>query len=88
MKDTLKKIEKSPAGHENVLAATVEWLTAMGDTYIQETEMEIACKLIDWAAGTTVCRDDMESDIEKLRILKSENVTAIKALRTGICIHE
>ena len=86
MKETLKKIEKASAGHENVLAATMEWLGTMGDKYVPETEMEVACSLIDWAVGTSVCRDDMESDVEKLRILKSENAAAIKALRTGIPI--
>lgn len=87
MKDTLKKIEKSPAGHENVLAATMEWLGTMGNKKVPETEIKVACTLIDWAVGTSVCRDDMESDVEKLRILKSENAAAIKALRTGIPIY-
>lgn len=83
MKETLRKVEKSTAGHENVLIATKEWLATMGDKLVPDTEMQIACKLIDWAVGTSVCRNDMESDIEKLRILKSETTAAMKTLRTG-----
>lgn len=83
MKETLKKVEKSTAGHENILLATRDWLATMGDKLVPETEMEVACKLIDWAVGTSVCRNEMESDIEKLKPLKSENVAALKTLRTG-----
>lgn len=83
MKETLKKVEKSAAGHENILLATRDWLATMGDKLASETEMEVACKLIDWAIGTSVCRNEMDSDIEKLKTLKSENIAAIKALRTG-----
>jgi hypothetical protein len=83
MKETLKKVEKSTAGHKNILLATRDWLATMGDKLVPETEMEVACRLIDWAVGTSVCRNEMDSDIEKLKTLKSENVTAIKTLRTG-----
>jgi hypothetical protein len=84
MKETLKKVEKTSAGNENILSTTRDWLATMGDKIVPETDMEVACKLIDWAVGTSVCRTEMDSDIEKLRLLKSENTAAMKTLRTGI----
>jgi hypothetical protein len=91
MKETLKKIEKSSAGHEIILATAKEWLVHMDDkttlppdTGSPEEEMSVASKLIDWAIGTATCRDDLDSNIEKLKSLKSENTATGKQLRTGI----
>jgi hypothetical protein len=86
MKETIRKIEKSAAGNENIITATIEWLTYMDPKHPPSTsdnEIAIACRLIDWAIGTTICREDLESNIEKLRILKSENANTLKTLRTG-----
>src|ERR1700737_1318820 len=73
MKEKLKKIEKSSAGHEIILVTAKEWLVHMDDkttlppsTGSPEEEMSVASKLIDWAIGTATCRDDLDSNIEKL----------------------
>jgi hypothetical protein len=85
MKDTLRQVEKSPAGSETVLSATIDWLTYMDTKHPPRSDDEIivASKLIDWAVGTTVCRQDLEANLEKLKTLKSESSAEIKTLRSG-----
>ena len=86
MKHTLRQVEKSPAGHENILVAVMEWLTHMDSKHCPsaDDEIAVACKLIDWAISTSVCRDQLDANIEKLKTLKSENTAAVKALRSGM----
>jgi hypothetical protein len=88
MKDTLKRVEKSVAGSENILAAATEWLNEMDKNHpVQETdEITVASKLIDWAVGTTVCREEIDANVEKLKTLKAENLAAVKTLKTGTCV--
>jgi hypothetical protein len=85
LKDTLRQIEKSPAGSENILNAAIQWLGYMDNKYSspENDEMDVACGLIDWAICTTICRDELDADIEKLKTLKAENTAALKTLRTG-----
>lgn len=84
MKQTLKLVEKSPAGHENILKAVVEWLTMDPKHIPKADEAAAASKLIDRAIGTSVCRDELDAQIEKLKTLKSENSATAKALRLRI----
>lgn len=89
MKQTLKRVEKSGAGSENVLGATVEWLNEMDPKHpiSGDDEIVVACKLIDWAVATTVCREEMDANVEKLRTLKSENLAAVKTLKAGMALY-
>jgi hypothetical protein len=86
MKETLKRVEKSGSGSENVLAATVEWLNEMDAKHpvSEDDEIVVACKLIDWAVGTTVCREEIDANVEKLKTLKSDNLAAVKTMKAGI----
>jgi hypothetical protein len=49
----------------------------------QSDEIGVASQLIDWATATTVCRDELDVNIEKLKLLKSEHNTTMKTLRSG-----
>jgi hypothetical protein len=91
-KETLRKVEKSAAGDQGILnndifMATVLWLTYMDPHHCPDAykadEIEVASKLIDWAACTTICREDLDAKIEKLKFLKSENAATVKTLRSG-----
>jgi hypothetical protein len=85
MTETLRRVEKSVAGSENILAATIEWLNEMDKIHpvSGSDEITVASKLIDWAVGTTVCREEIEANVEKLKSLKAENLAALKTLKTG-----
>jgi hypothetical protein len=85
MKETLRRVEKSIAGSENILAATIEWLNEMDKNHPVSggDEIIVASKLIDWAVGTTVCREEIEANVGKLKTLKAENLAALKTLKTG-----
>lgn len=86
MRETLRKIEKSPAGNGNIITTTVEWLRYMDSKNIVSEDVDeigVASRLIDWAVTTTICREDLDSNVEKLKILKSENTATIKTLRSG-----
>ena len=85
MRETLRLVEKSASGNENILTAIIEWLTYMDPKHLPPSdEIGVASQLIDWATATTVCRDELDANIEKLKLLKSENTTATKTLRSGI----
>jgi hypothetical protein len=85
MRDTIRQVEKSTSGDENILAATIQWLKYMDPKYsaAEADEIGVASKLIDWAVGTSICRDELDSNIEKLKALKSENLATLKTLRSG-----
>lgn len=84
MKETLRLVEKSASGNEIILTATIEWLTYMDPKHPPPSdETSVASQLIDWATATTVCRDELDANIEKLKLLKSENATTMKTLRSG-----
>ncbi len=83
MKETLRLVEKSASGNENILTATIEWLTYMDPKHPPPSDgIGVASQLIDWAAATTVCRDELDANIEKLKLLKSETASTMKTLRT------
>ena len=86
IKDTLRQIEKSPAGSDSIFTAALEWLDYMDSTCPPPdgNQVAVASKMIDWAIGTIVCRDELDIDFEKLKTLKSENTAAIKKLKSGI----
>ena len=83
MKETLRLVEKSASGNENILTATIEWLTYMDPKHPPPSDgIGVASQLIDWAAATTVCRDELDANIEELKLLKSETAGTMKTLRT------
>jgi hypothetical protein len=85
MTETLKRVEKSGGDIEKILAAAIEWLNEMDKSHpmSEVDEITVASKLIDWAVGTTICREEIEANVEKLKTLKAENVAAVKTLKTG-----
>jgi|SRR5271156_1936034 len=84
MKETLRKVEKSSSGSEISLNAIVEWLQFMDPKHdVPNNEIRIACKLIDWAIGTFTCRSELETNVEKLKTIKSDHAANIKTLKTG-----
>jgi hypothetical protein len=89
MKETIRTIEKCASGHENILATTREWLKYMDPKHPprEGDEIFVASKLIDWALCTTVCRDELETNVETLKTLQKENLAAQKTLRTGTSPH-
>jgi hypothetical protein len=86
-KEILRKIEKSRADDDQLLAAAIQWLAYMdqrnppSDMEAQETG--IASKLIDWAVTTPLCREELDSNIEKLKTLKSETTATLRKLKIG-----
>lgn len=85
MKETLRKVEKSSSGSEISLNAIIEWLQFMDPKHeVPQTEVGVACKLIDWAIGTFTCRAELDANVEKLKTLKSDHAANIKTLKTGI----
>ena len=88
MKETLRRVEKSAAGNENILAATIEWLKHMDSKHCTPSnELGVATNLIDWAISTTLCRGELNGELEKLKTLKSETTASMKTLRSGKCIY-
>jgi len=85
MKETIRTIEKCASGHENILAATREWLMYMDPKHppAEGDEILVASKLIDLALCTSVCRDELDNNVEALKTLQKENLATQKTLRTG-----
>jgi hypothetical protein len=81
VKESIRKIEKSSAGDENILVVVREWLE--NDTHLPEdaNDLVIASHLINSAAMTSVCREDLEANFEKLKSLKFEHTAYVKQLR-------
>ena len=89
MKETIRTIEKCASGHENILAATREWLKYMDPKHPprEDDEIFVASKLIDWALCTAVCRDELETNVETLKTLQKETLAEQKTLRIGTSPH-
>jgi hypothetical protein len=91
IKETIRKIEKSAAGNKVIKEAVMEWLAYMDPKVMSQLEgkgkeaddIHLAAILIDWAISSTTCRNEMETNLETLRILKNENTASLKTLRTG-----
>jgi len=85
MRETIRAIEKCASGHENILAIAKEWLRYMDPKHppVEGDEILVASKLIDWALCTSVCRDELDQNVEALKTLQKDNVSTVKTLRTG-----
>lgn len=90
IKETMRKIDKSAAGSEIIQKSVIEWLTFMDPRVMAKIDvkkgvddMVLATMLIDRAISSATCREEMENNLEALRLLKSANTAAAKALRTG-----
>jgi hypothetical protein len=86
MKETIRAVEKSASGHENILAAAIEWLKFMDPKHPpqdDDDEIAVASKLIGWAICTSTCRDELDKNIEALKTLQKENLATVKTMKTG-----
>ena len=89
MPETLRRVEKSPAGSANIMTATLEWLGFMEGVKVRKADdeeedgMAVASRLVDWALTTPTCREELDAAVEKRKPLKSENIAALKQLRQG-----
>jgi len=90
IKETIRIIEKSAAGSKVIQESVIDWLSFMDEKMMSQVDREgevddvfLAAILIDWAVSSMTCREEMEVNIESLRVLKSEISATLKTLRTG-----
>ena len=75
-------MEKSPAGDEMIPFAAKEWLSHIDSRSTDDaTDLMIASRLIDHAIMTATCREEMDSNLEKLKSVKTEYTATVKSLR-------
>jgi uncharacterized membrane protein YkvA (DUF1232 family) len=87
-RETIRKVEKAASGADVIRESVVEWLTFMDPKVMARVEGEVddlvlASMLIDWAVSSKSCREEMDANIESLRVLKTENTQSVKTLRSG-----
>ena len=90
IKETIRIIEKSAVGSKVIQESVIDWLSFMDEKMMSQVDREgevddvfLAAILIDWAVSSMTCREEMEVNIESLRVLKSEISATLKTLRTG-----
>jgi len=90
IKETIRIIEKSAAGSKVIQESVNDWLVFMDEKFMSQLDGErevddvfLGAILIDWAVSSVTCREEMEVNIESLRVLKSENAATLKTLRIG-----
>jgi len=90
IKEMIRVIEKSAAGSKVIQESVIEWLSFMDGKVMSQIDGEgevddvfLAAILVDWAVSSATCREEMEANLESLRVVKIENAAALKTLRTG-----